>query len=364
MSILPTPNSRKHNFSAGPGALPFEVLEEIARELPDFRGLGISIMEMSHRSKEFEGVVADTRAALTRLLGLGSDYEILLIQGGASQQFAMVPMNLGPGGVYLNTGEWASKAVEEAQRWGETFEAYSGKAENFSDLPGEERRFDGPVGAKYLHYTSNNTLYGTQFHHLPRTNLPLVCDVSSDFISRPVDMTRFDLVYAGAQKNAGPSGVTIVVAKRDVLRTFKGDSRVPTIFRYQTHAENETMYNTPNCFGIWVVGLMARWVERQGGVAAMEVLGREKADLIYSAIDERPDFYRGHAVKAVRSLMNITFRCATEALDEAFMAEADRRGLISLKGHRKVGGMRASIYNAVPKESVAALADLIRTFGR
>ncbi len=355
---------RKLNFNAGPGALPADVLAELARQLPDHDGLGLSLLEMSHRTPEFEGVLDDARDTLARLYALPDTHEVVFLQGGASLQFAMVPMNLGEGGAYVTTGVWSQKALEEARRLGAAHEVWSAEAGGFRAVPGPDTLLDVPADARYLHYTTNNTIYGTQWHHPPRLSraVPLVADVSSDFLSYPMDLGAFDLVYAGAQKNAGPSGVTIVIGRKDVLRGFSGDARTPTILRYATHASNGSLYHTPNTFGIWVVGLVARWVERNGGLTGMAARAQAKADALYSVIDARPDVFTGHAERGSRSKMNVTFTLTRPEREKAFLAEAERRDMIGLKGHRSVGGCRASIYNAVPTAAVDALADLMRTF--
>lgn len=354
---------RIHNFSAGPGALPLSVLEEAQRQLIDFHGLGASVMEISHRSKPFESVLFAARDALAELYGLPDTHEVLFLQGGAHLQFAMVPLNLGAG-AYVNTGVWAKRAYEEAARVGDAWEVHSERAGGFRNVPGPETRFDVPAGAKYLHYTSNNTIYGTQFQHIPQSDLPLVCDMSSDFISKPMDLGRFALVYAGAQKNAGPSGVTIIIARKDVLRTYTGDSKVPLIMRYHIHAENDSMYNTPNTWGVYILGLVAQWVKARGGLKAIEAANEEKAAMIYDVLDAFPEVFDPHAAKEARSRMNITFRLRDAEREKGLLARAEAADIIGLKGHRSVGGLRASTYNAVPKESVAALANLLRDFAR
>ena len=361
---VPRMSTRKLNFNAGPGALPAEVLAEIATHIADHHGLGLSLLEMSHRTPEFEGVLNDARDTLARLYGLPDTHEVVFLQGGASLQFAMLPMNLGTGGAYVTTGVWSQKALEEARRLGEAHELWTAEPGGFRAVPGADEVLQVPEGARYLHYTTNNTIYGTQWHHAPRLSraVPLIADVSSDFLSYPMDLGAYDLVYAGAQKNAGPSGVTIVIGRRDVLRGFNGDARTPTILRYATHAKNDSLYHTPNTFGIWVVGLVARWVERQGGLPAMAALAEAKAGALYGALDARPDLFRGHAEAHSRSRMNVTFTLARPAREKAFLAEAERRDMIGLKGHRSVGGCRASIYNAVPRSAVDALVDLLATF--
>lgn len=351
---------RLHNFNAGPSILPLPVLEEAQRNLIDHQGLGLSVLEMSHRSPAFEAIVERAMATLRRLLALPDDYEILFLQGGASLQFAMVPLNLGQGGAYVNTGVWAQKAIKEAEIVGASPQViWSAEANGFRSVPAPDEKLDVPAGAPFVHTTSNNTIYGTQYHHVPDVAAPIVCDMSSDFLSQPFDISRMGLVYAGAQKNAGPSGVTLVIGRRDWLRAFRGPATTPTMLRYKTHADNGSLYNTPPTFGIWLCALVFDWVEAQGGVAAMARRAEEKAQMLYEVIDRRSDLFRGHAEVASRSWMNVTFTLPTPELEERFLAEAEARGCIGLKGHRLVGGLRASIYNAMPLESVEVLADLM-----
>lgn len=355
---------RKHNFNPGPGALPLTVLERLQRNLVDHEGLGLSVLEMSHRSKDFERIIDQARASIAGLYGLPGDYEVLFLQGGASLQFAMVPLNLGPGGAYVNTGAWSTKALKEARTVGEAHEVWSAAEGGFRRVPRPDEKLEVPDGAPYLHLTTNNTIYGIQWHHVPEVGVPLVADMSSDFLSRPVDLTRFDLVYAGAQKNAGPAGVTVVIGRRSLLREFRGDPKTPTMLRYATHAAKDSLYNTPNTFGIYAVGLVVEWVREQGGLEAMAERNAEKARAVYAAIDERPELYRGHAEPDSRSQMNVTFRLTDEALEAKLLAAAAERGILGLKGHRSVGGLRASLYNAVPMASVEVLVDLMRSFGK
>ncbi|MEZ4470786.1 MAG: 3-phosphoserine/phosphohydroxythreonine transaminase [bacterium] len=352
---------RKHVFNAGPGALPRAVLEEVQRDLVDWQGRGLSIMEMSHRSSTYEAIIAEARQTIAALYGLPADWDVVFLQGGASLQFAMVPMNLGSGGAYLNTGTWATNALAEARRVGSAVELWSSEATGFDRVPAPEEVPATPDDAPYLHYTSNNTIYGTQYHHVPSSTAPLVCDMSSDFLSRPVDVSPYRLIYAGAQKNAGPSGVTIVLGPKSVLHSYTGAASVPVILRYATHAKKDSMYNTPNTFGIYVVGLVARWVRDAGGLEAMAARNQAKADALYAALDAHP-CVRGHARPESRSLMNVTFRLQSEAQEAAFLARATERGMMGLKGHRSVGGLRASIYNAVEPASVDALVALLAEF--
>ena len=353
---------RTHNFNAGPSALPLPVLERAHAELLDFDGLGLSVMEMSHRSPEYGAVIEGAKAAITELYDVPDTHEVLFLQGGASLQFAMVPLNLGAGGAYVNTGTWSTKAIAEARTiHGDrgAVEVWSGAEGGFGGVAPGGAVFDVPGDAPYLHFTSNNTIYGTQWHHLPETSVPLVADLSSDFLSRPVDLSRFALVYAGAQKNAGPAGVTVVIADRALTRRFDGDPSTPRILRYVTQAEKGSMYNTPNTFGIYLVGLVAEWVREQGGLAAMAERNAARAARLYAAIDGHPGL-EGHAEPASRSHMNVTFRVASSEAEASLLAEAARRGMIGLRGHRSVGGLRASIYNAVPDTALDALLDLLQ----
>jgi len=351
--------ARLHNFNAGPSILPLPVLEEAQRNLVDHQGLGLSVLEMSHRSAAFEAIVERAKASLRRLLSLPDDYEILFLQGGASLQFAMVPLNLDAGGAYVNTGVWSKKAIAEAKRTGRAPQViWSGEANGFRAVPRPDERLD-TGGAPWLHYTSNNTIYGTQWHHVPQVDVPLVCDMSSDFLSAPIDPRPYGLIYAGAQKNAGPSGVTVVVGRRDLLGAFRGPATTPTMLRYDTHLEAGSLYNTPPTFGIWICALVFDWIEAQGGLAGIARKNEEKARLLYEVIDRRSDLFRGHADPACRSTMNVTFTLPTPELEQRFLAAAEAKGCIGLAGHRLVGGLRASIYNAMPLESVEVLADLM-----
>lgn len=352
---------RKHNFNAGPAALPAAVLEAARDSLLDHAGLGVGILEMSHRSAPFEAILDDARARLTALYAIPDSHEILFLQGGASLQFAMVPYNFGPGGAYLDTGTWSSKALSEARTIGSAEALWSSKAGGYRAVPTPAEVPKVPEGAPYLHYTSNNTIYGTQYQYVPETDAPLVCDMSSDFLSRPVDIAKYALIYAGAQKNAGPSGVTVLIVDRRYSRAFGGDAKVPKILRYVTQAEKDSMYNTPNTFGIFVVGLVAKWVQDNGGLDAMAKRAEDKAAKLYAAIDAHPRC-TGHAVEHSRSRMNITWRMQTEADEKAFLAAASEAGMMGLKGHRSVGGLRASIYNAVEPASVDALVELLGRF--
>ena len=354
-------DTRKHVFNAGPSALPLPVLERARAELLDYRGHGLSVLELSHRSPPYAQLMAHTKARLVELLAIPDTHEILFLQGGASTQFAMVPLNLGPGGAYVTTGTWSVKALAEARRVGEGSEVWSDKEGGFRRVP--YQRLDVPASAPYLHYTSNNPVAGTQFATPPDTDTPLVADASSDICSRAIDWDRHALVYAGAQKNAGAAGVTLVIGRRELLASFAGRDEVPTMLEYATHAAKDSAYNTPPVFAIYLTSLILNWIADQGGVSAIETINKRKAALIYGAIDARPDLYLAHAEPASRSQMNITFRLANAELEARFLAQADGLGFVGLRGHRSVGGARASIYNAVPLASVQALADLMNGFG-
>ncbi len=349
---------RKHNFNAGPAALPLPVLESVQRDLIDYRGQGLGVMEMSHRSAHYEPIIDGARAALAALYDLPDTHEVLFLQGGASLQFAMVPLNLGPGGAYVNTGVWSTKALGEAKRVGAAQEVWSSAEDGFRHVPQPGDALEVPAGAPYLHYTTNNTIYGTEWHHVPKADVPLVADLSSDFLSRPIDFAPFDLAYAGAQKNAGPAGVTIVIARKSVSRAYNGPPTTANILRYVTHAAKDSMFNTPNTFGIYVVGLVAEWVQQQGGLAAIEQRNVARADRLYAAL-EQSDRFTPYARADSRSRMNVTFSTGDADEDKRFVAAAAERDMIGLKGHRSVGGLRASIYNAVPDEAVDALIDFI-----
>ncbi len=351
-----------YNFSAGPAVLPKEVLLQAQAELPDWHGSGMSVMEMSHRGKEFMGIAKQAEADLRELLGIPANYKVLFLQGGASSQFAMVPMNLLRGKAsadYLNTGEWSKKAIKEAKRYGNVNVVASSEDRNFSYAP-EFSGWKRDPGAAYLHYTPNETIGGVEIFDIPESgDAPLVADMSSTILSRPIDVSKFGLIYAGAQKNIGPAGLTLVIVREDLLgQTAAG---TPTMFDYKIHADNESMYNTPPTYGMYVAGLVFQWLKKLGGLAAMEKRNREKAALLYDYLDGT-GFYKSPVAKQNRSLMNVPFTLHDAGLDEAFLKGASARGLLQLKGHRSVGGMRASIYNAMPHEGVAALVGYMREF--
>jgi phosphoserine aminotransferase len=355
---------RVFNFNPGPAAIPLEVLEQAQAEMLDFKGTGMSVMEVSHRSKEFEAVIQTAEADLRELLGIPANYKVMFLQGGASLQFAMLSMNLravGASADYIVTGSWGKTALKEAQKLGSARAAANTEKEGFKGLP---EKLDLDPKAAYLHFTSNETIHGVEYftEPTPPDGVPLVCDSSSDFISRPIDVAKYGLIYSGAQKNAGPSGVTMVIVRDDLLE--RTPANLPTMLDYKALAASGSLHNTPPSFSIYIVGLVLKWAKKLGGLAAIEKINRTKADLVYKAIDGSGGFYRGHALPEARSLMNIPFRLPSEELEEAFAKEAKGAGLIGLKGHRSVGGMRASIYNAMTVEGAQALVDFMAEFQR
>ncbi len=355
---------RIHNFNAGPAALPAEILEDIQQEMLDFKGSGMSILEVSHRSKWFEDVLDDVIVRIKRLLKLDDQFDVLFLQGGASIQFCMVPMNLAVEGrsvAYINTGTWATKAIKEAEILGKDVRVTATSQDReFTYIP---KDFDVPADSAYLHITSNNTIRGTQWRDFPLgVDAPLVSDMSSDIFSRVFDPQPFGLIYAGAQKNAGPAGVTLVIIRRDMLDRIPAS--LPTMLKYTTYAEKKSMYNTPPCFAIYVVWKVAVWLEeKMGGIQKMQDLNEKKAALIYGYLDSQ-DFYRGTASPESRSFMNVTFRLNKTDLESRFISEALEQGMGGLKGHRSVGGCRASIYNAVTYDAVAVLLQFMKEFAR
>src|SRR5580765_4477362 len=359
-----TTTTRIFNFSAGPAVLPVEVLEQAQRDLLSLPGVGMSILEISHRSKPFDEVIEGCDADLRTLAGISKDYHVLFLQGGASLQFSMVPMNLlsaQASADYIVTGAWSQKAVKEAKRVGGVKIAASTEGENFARIPRQEELKLDP-NAAYVHYTTNNTIFGTEFHYVPRVgSVPLVADTSSDMFSGPIDVSKFGLIYAGAQKNLAPAGLTLVIVRDDLLK--RTPSSLPTMLQYGVHVENKSMYNTPPVFAIYIMRLVLAWLVKQGGLAAIAKRNTRKADKLYAEID-RTGFYRGHAMKDSRSRMNVTFRLPSEELEKTFAKEATAAGLDGLKGHRSVGGMRASIYNAFPERGVDALVEFMRDFER
>ena len=359
---MATTTHRVFNFSAGPAVLPLPVLEEAQRDLVSLPGVGMSVLEISHRSKTFEGILARTEQDLRALGKVPANYKALFLQGGASLQFSMVPLNLLTAGAtadYIVTGGWAQKAVKEAQRVGTINIAATTESENFSRIPRQEEIRLTPDAA-YVHMTTNNTLFGTEWAKEPTVgDVPLVADTSSDMFSRPIDIAKYGLIYAGAQKNLGPSGVTLVIVREDLLA--RSAKSLHTMLNYAVHAENGSMYNTPPCFGIYLMGLVMKWALSQGGLEAIGKANERKAAKVYAEID-RSGFYRGTADKASRSRMNITFRLPSEELESAFVKQSTAAGLDGLKGHRSVGGMRASIYNAFPEEGIDALVQFMQEF--
>jgi phosphoserine aminotransferase len=352
---------RVHNFSAGPAALPLAVLETARNEMLDYRGSGMSVMEMSHRSKEFIAIAEQAEADLRELMAVPDDYAVLFLQGGATSQFAMVPMNLlgdRRTADYVNTGAWSVKAIEEAQKFCAVNVAASSESRSFTDVP-EFSSWSRSKDAAYLHLCSNETIGGVQFHQFPESQAPLVADMSSDILSRPIDVSRFALIYAGAQKNIGPAGLTVVIVRKDLLGRARPGT--PSMLDYAVHAKADSMSNTPPTYAWYLAGLVFRWLKQQGGLAGIEAVNQRKAGKLYEAIDGS-NFYRSPVAKANRSLMNVAFTLPDAALDAAFLAGAESRGLTNLKGHRSVGGMRASLYNAVPEAAVDALVDYMQTF--
>ena len=360
---MPT-TTRIHNFSAGPAVLPLPVLEEAQRDLVSLPGVGMSVMEISHRSKTFEALLNGAIDDIRALAGVPANYKILMLQGGATLQFSMVPMNLlGAGATadYIDTGSWADKAIKEAKKVGTVNIAGSTKADKYSRIPAQ-RELTLTPGAAYVHITTNNTIEGTEWHEVPDTgDAPLVADASSDMFHGPMDVARFGLIYAGAQKNLGPSGVTLVIIREDLLA--RATDALPIMLNYKVHADNNSLYNTPNTFGIYILGLTMKWLKAQGGLPAVARLNQRKAGKLYAEID-RTGFYRGTAQQDSRSVMNVTFRLGTGELEQQFVKEATAAGLDGLQGHRAVGGIRASIYNAFPEEGVDALVDFMREFER
>ncbi|MEK4426996.1 3-phosphoserine/phosphohydroxythreonine transaminase [Solibacillus sp. FSL K6-1523] len=355
--------NRAYNFNAGPSALPLEVLQKAQAELVDFKETGMSVMELSHRSATFEAVHNEAIARLRKLYEIPENYEVLFLQGGASLQFTMIPMNFlaqDQKASYIQTGAWSEKAIKEAKFFGTPVEAASTKENNYKNIPALED-IEVTQDAAYVHLTSNNTIFGTQWKTFPTTgDVPLIADMSSDILSKKVDVSNFAMIYAGAQKNLGPSGVTVVIIRKDFLE--KANPNIPTMLKYDTHVANNSLYNTPPTFGIYMLGEVLKWVEEQGGLDAIEKRNEDKAQLIYDAIDQSNGFYYGHATEDSRSLMNITFRVADEALEKKFLAEAKDAGFVGLNGHRSVGGCRASAYNSVPVETCQALADFMVKF--
>jgi len=353
--------ARVFNFNAGPAALPLEALEKAQAEMLDFGGTGMSVMEVSHRSKEFQGVVDDAEAKVRELMAVSDDYAVLFLQGGASLQFAMIPMNLrreGKTADYIDTGSWASKAVKEGKIGGNANVAWSGKDANYIRVPKQSELKLTP-GAEYLHICSNETIGGIRFTEFPVSDAPLVADMSSEMMSRVIDVDKFGLIYAGAQKNIGPSGLALVIIRKDLIE--RTPETVPIFLRYKTHSEDGSLYNTPNTWGVYVLKLVMEWMEALGGIPAIQRINEAKAAALYSAIDSS-EFWRCPVERESRSIMNVVWRLPSEQLEEQFVAEAKKAGMVGLKGHRSVGGIRASIYNAVPKAAVDALVAFMKEF--
>jgi len=354
---------RVFNFNPGPAALPLPVLKQAQQEMLDYKGTGMSVMEISHRSKEFEAIVSEAQADLRELMGIPAEYKILFLQGGASLMFAMVPMNFRPAGAsadYIVTGTWSKKAFKESQKLGTAKAAANLEADNFNHLPAQAELKLDPQAA-YLHFTSNETIHGVEYFTEPAApaGVPLICDASSDFISHPVDVSKYAMMYAGAQKNAGPAGVVVCLIREDMLA--KVPANLPNLLDYKALAEENSLLNTPPCWSVYIVGLVLKWAKNLGGLPAIEKVNLTKAGLVYKAIDESGGFYRGHA-KSDRSRMNVTFRLPNEQLEEQFASEAKKHDMIGLKGHRSVGGMRASLYNALPVEAAEALVKFMKEF--
>ena len=358
-------SDRIFNFNAGPAVLPLEVLQEAQADFLNYKGTGMSITEISHRSKAYEEVNTQAEADTKELLGLGDDYRVLFLQGGASTQFAAIPMNFLPQGAtadYILTGSWSEKALKEAQLLGNTHVAATTADGNYKRIPKMEeiKLSEKPA---YVHLTSNNTIYGTEWQQFPTFgDAPLIADISSDMLSRPFDATKFAMIYAGAQKNLGPAGVTLVILRQDMIE--RCPKNIPTMLRYDIHAKKDSLYNTPPAFSVYMVHLVLKWLKKNGGLTAMAERNQAKAKLVYDVIDAAPGFFSGHADKDSRSLMNVTFRLPSEDLEKQFVAEATAAGLGGLKGHRSVGGLRASIYNAMPQAGCQALADFMKEFQR
>ncbi|MCH4166302.1 MAG: 3-phosphoserine/phosphohydroxythreonine transaminase [Megasphaera sp.] len=352
--------NRVYNFNAGPSAMPLDVLKQVQDEFLDFNGTGMSIVEISHRSTAYQDMHDDTIYMLRKLLQIPEQYDIIFMQGGGSLQFVMHAANfLHHSGGYINTGVWSDKAMKAASFYGKVYEVASSKEDHFTYIPKPES-FHVEEGTDYVYMTSNNTIHGTEWHHFPSFDVPLFCDMSSDFLSRPVDVTNFDFIYAGIQKNVGPAGAVIGIIKDSLLQ--KARTKLPLMLQYKTYVEHDSTYNTPPVFNIYFVNKVCHWLDDHGGLAAMEDTNKKKAAIVYGAIDESNGFYSGHAQRDSRSRMNVTFNLPTEELEKQFITEAAGQHIIGIKGHRSLGGCRASIYNAVTSEGCQKLADFMKAF--
>ncbi len=354
--------NRAHNFNPGPAGLPLEVLQQAQAELLDYKGTGMSVMEISHRSKEFENIINEAEADLRELLQIPSHYKVIFLQGGASLQFSMIPMNLRPAGAsadYIITGAWSKKATQEAQKLGATRIAADTKDSNYNCLP---QSLDLDPNAAYLYYCSNETIHGVEFLEEPQppAGVPLICDVSSDFMSHPIDINKYAYLYAGVQKNVGPAGVVVGIIREDMLERVPAN--MPVMLDLKLQANERSLYNTPPCFTIYMVGLVLKWMKKLGGLSTIEARNKAKADLLYQTIDNSHGFYKGHAQPNARSRMNVTFRLPNEELEAKFVSEAKSHNMVGLKGHRSVGGLRASIYNAVELSDVEVLVQFMQEF--
>jgi phosphoserine aminotransferase len=358
--------NRAYNFNAGPSALPLPVLQLAQEELVNFKNTGMSVMELSHRSKEFEDVLTHAKETLTELLNIPDTHEILFLQGGASLQFSMIPMNfLAPDqvGAYVLTGSWSEKALKEAEKLGKTVVIASTKKENYRSIPALDDLKLPKEDVGYLHITSNNTIFGTQWADYPSIEgVDLIADMSSDILCRQIDVSKFSLIYAGAQKNLGPSGVTVVILKKELLKRIP--EGLPTMLNYETHVKSNSLYNTPPTFGIYMLSLVLDWIKEQGGVKAIEAQNHKKAKLLYTSMERSNGFYNPHATEESRSIMNVTFTLPNDELTAAFLQQAKEKGFVGLAGHRSIGGCRASIYNAVPLEACEALAVFMDEFAQ
>lgn len=358
------PVKRIHNFNAGPSVLPESVLQTAQAEMLDFQGCGMSVMEMSHRSKEFEGIIQTAEADLRELMGIPANYKVLFVQGGATLNFAMIPMNFRPAGAsadYIVTGAWSKTASKEANKLGTTHIAFNGEGDKFTRLPANAELQLDPKAA-YVHFCHNETIHGVEFKTEPAipAGVPMICDMSSDFVSQPIDVSKYAMIYGGAQKNAGPAGVVVAIIREDLLERVPAN--LPALLDYKLLAESGSLHNTPPCYSIYMVGLVFKWLKSLGGLPAIYQRNQDKAALLYNAIDNSGGFYRGHAVPEARSIMNVPFRLPSEELEEVFVKEAKKAEMIGIKGHRSVGGLRASIYNALPVESVKALVAFMAEF--